>query len=158
MRLGITGHQKLSAEVRAWVYEELQRRILGYADPVVGNTSLAVGADQIFAKAVLACGGRLHAVLPFADIERSFEPKDVPAYRKLLAHASIEVLDISGTDEDSYLAAGERVVDLSDVVFAVWNGLPAKGKGGTADVVRYAARQQTPVIHLNTTTFLVAAV
>jgi len=38
------------------------------------------------------------------------------------------------TDEDAYMAAGRRVVDLSDVMIAVWNAKPAKGKGGTADI------------------------
>src|SRR5271165_2228772 len=38
------------------------------------------------------------------------------------------------TDEDAYMAAGRRVVDLSDVMIAVWIAKPAKGKGGTADI------------------------
>jgi hypothetical protein len=59
------------------------------------------------------------------------------------------VLDTHGTDEDAYLAAGQRVVELSDIVLAVWNGKPAKGKGGTADVVAYAIRRGMPLIHIN---------
>ncbi|MFJ8953478.1 hypothetical protein ACIRO1_25525 [Streptomyces sp. NPDC102381] len=39
------------------------------------------------------------------------------------------------------MAAGKEVVDQSDVLLAVWDGKPAGGKGGTADVVAYAQRQ-----------------
>jgi hypothetical protein len=93
----------------------------------------------------------INAVLPFADIERSFSPEDRPAYRELVKQATVEVLDTPGTDEEAYLAAGKRVVDLSDIVLAVWNGKPAKGKGGTADVVAYAMRRCVPLIHIDPT-------
>src|SRR5262249_46236711 len=33
---------------------------------------------------------------------------------------------------------GQKMVDMSDAVMAVWNGQPANGKGGTADIVVYA--------------------
>jgi len=88
-------------------------------------------------------------VLPFRDIERTFEEQDLAAYRSLLARSTEEVLDTPGTEEDSYLAAGKRVVELADLVLAVWDGLPAKGKGGTADVVRYALERGVPLVHIN---------
>jgi hypothetical protein len=88
-------------------------------------------------------------VLPFSDIERSFSPNHVPGYRELVKQATVEVLDTPGTDEDAYLAAGQRVVDLSDIVLAVWNGNPAKGKGGTADVVAYAIHRGVPLTQID---------
>jgi hypothetical protein len=42
------------------------------------------------------------------------------------------------------MRAGEKVVDLSDTLLAVWDGLPAKGYGGTADVVTYARATAVP--------------
>ncbi|MCA1708813.1 MAG: hypothetical protein LC808_38260, partial [Actinobacteria bacterium] len=48
--------------------------------------------------------------------------------------------------EDAFFAAGRRVVDLSDVVVAVWDGMEAKGKGGTGDVVTYARDNGIPVV------------
>ena len=123
--------------------------------PLVGITSLAIGADQLFARLVLEEGGTIHAVLPFEDIERSFSTDDIPAYRDLIAEATVEVLNIPGSDEDAYLAAGYRIVDLSDIMFAVWNGKPAKGKGGTADIVAYSKDRRTPLIHIDTIAFVV---
>ena len=40
-------------------------------------------------------------------------------------------------------------MELSDIVLAVWKGKPAKGKGGTADVVAYAIRRRVPLIHID---------
>lgn len=150
MRVGITGHQQLDApEAWPWVAGVLRAELANVAPPLVGVTSLAVGADQLLARLVLERGGTIHAVLPFANIERSFSAEHVPAYRELTKRATVEVLDTPGTDEDAYLAAGRRVVDLSDIVLAVWDGRPAKGKGGTADVVAYAIRRGVPLIHID---------
>lgn len=149
-RVGITGHQQLeNPEAWSWVARVMRDVLAGVAPPLVGVTSLAIGADQLLARLVLERDGRLHAMLPYADIERSFQPEDVPAYRELSRQATLEVLDTAGTDEDAYLAAGHRVVVLSDVMLAVWDGKPAKGKGGTADVVAYAIRQGVPLIHID---------
>ncbi|MER5913805.1 hypothetical protein ABT124_25810, partial [Streptomyces sp. NPDC001982] len=40
---------------------------------------------------------------------------------------------------------GELLVDQADELLAVWDGQPARGFGGTADVVAYAHRQGVPV-------------
>jgi len=150
MRIGITGHQQLEdSEAWAWVAGVLRNELRKVVPPLVAVTSLAVGADQLLAQLVLERGGTIHAVLPFAEIERSFSPEHLIAYRELAKQAPVEVLDTPGTDEDAYLAAGQRVVDLSDLVLAVWDGQPAKGKGGTADVVAYAIRQRVPLIHID---------
>jgi hypothetical protein len=150
MHVGITGHQRLKdSDAWTWVATVICAELAKLLPPVVAVTSLAIGADQIFAQLVLDQGGRIHAVLPFADIERSFTPKDLPRYRQLVNQATVEVLNIPGTDEDAYFAAGRRVVDLSDLVLAVWDGEPAKGKGGTGDIVAYARSQRVPMIRID---------
>jgi hypothetical protein len=150
MRVGITGHQRLEdPEAWAWVARVMREEVGRLAPPLVCVTSLAIGADQLLARLVLETGGTIHAVLPFADIERSFSPENLPAYHELVEQATIEVLDTKGTDEDAYLAAGQRVVQLSDIVLAVWNGKPARGKGGTSDVVAYAMRRGVPLLHID---------
>lgn len=150
MRVGVTGHQQLEdSKAWTWVTRVMRDELARVPPPLIGVTSLAVGADQLLARLVLEVGGTIYAVLPFADIERSFSPEDVPAYRELLRQATVEVLDTHGTDEDAYLAAGQKVVELSDIVLAVWNGKPAKGRGGTADVVAYAIRRGVPLIHID---------
>jgi hypothetical protein len=48
------------------------------------------------------------------------------------------------------LAAGHWIVDQSDMVILVWNGYPAGGKGGTADIANYARLVRCPFIHIHT--------
>lgn len=149
-RVGITGHQRLEEpQAWPWVRGMMRHELKSLVPPLIGVTSLAVGTDQLFAWLILEQGGMIHAVLPFAEIERSFLPHQVPAYHELARQATVEVLDTPGTDEDAYLAAGHRVVDLSEILLAVWNGKPAKGKGGTADVVGYALGRGIPLIHID---------
>jgi hypothetical protein len=148
--VGITGHQRLEPpEAWQWVTAAVRAELAQMPPPLVGVTSLAIGADQVFAVLVLELGGAIHAVIPFADIERSFSPEDLPVYRDLIKHAEVEILRTPGSDEDAYLAAGRRVVDQTDTIIAVWNGEPAKGKGGTADIVAYARERGVPLIHVN---------
>lgn len=148
--IGITGHQRLEDPAAwSWVEEVVGRELDGAAVPVVVVSSLAVGADQLAARLGIARGAAVHAVLPFAGIERTFAAEDLQAYLRLVSQASVEVLQPSGTDEDAYLAAGRRVVELSDAMIAVWDAKPAKGKGGTADIVAYAIASSVPVVHIN---------
>jgi hypothetical protein len=47
--------------------------------------------------------------------------------------------------ERAHLAAGQVVVDRSERLVAVWDGKPARGIGGTADIVSYARQKGVPV-------------
>jgi hypothetical protein len=48
------------------------------------------------------------------------------------------------------MAAGHWIVDHSDLVLVIWNGYPAGGKGGTADVATYTRSLRRPFIHVHT--------
>ena len=148
--IGVTGHQRLEDPAAwAWVGETVGRELDAASKPLVIVTSLAIGADQLVARLGVSRGATLHAVLPFAGIERTFAAEDLLEYRRLASHASVEILRTPGADEDAYLAAGRRVVELSDVMIAVWDAKPAKGKGGTADIVAFAVASGVPVVHIN---------
>ena len=144
-RVGITGHRDLADPtcrlVSAGIATELER-----LRPVHGISSLAEGADQIFAERVLEAGGALTAVIPSAHYSRSFATSaGKTAYRQLRARAE-EVIELpfSSPSDDAYWAAGRRVVDLADVLLAVWDGSPSAGVGGTADVVAFASERGVP--------------
>jgi hypothetical protein len=140
--VGITGHRHIPGAALPYVRAEMRARLAALGPPIQGITSLAAGADQLFARMVLDLGGTLHVVVPSARYEGSFsEDGDLREYESLLARAdSREVLGHDHPGEDAFLAAGHRVVDRASILFAVWDGMPARGRGGTADVVRYAAR------------------
>lgn len=149
--VGITGHQKLADPTAwAWIESAINNELDRREPPLTAVSSLAAGADQLFASTVLNRGGQIHAVIPFAEYERTFSPQDLQTYRRLLSKAlAVEVLKTRGTDEDAYLAAGKRVVESADLMIAVWDGLPAKGKGGTADIVAYAIEKHIRLVHIN---------
>jgi hypothetical protein len=148
--IGVTGHQRLEDPAAwPWVEEAVGRELDAAPKPLVVVTSLAIGADQLVARLGISRSAAVHAVLPFAGIERTFAAEDLPEYRRLASQASVEILRTPGSDEDAYLAAGRRVVELSDVMIAVWDAKPAKGKGGTADIVAFAVASGVPVVHMN---------
>jgi hypothetical protein len=152
MRAGITGHQHLADESRwDWVRSALRSVCLELGQPLVGLSSLAVGADQLFATTVLELGGQLEVIVPFPEYPDRFSGDHArDAYDDLLSRASrIETLLPSKSDESGYLAAGQRIASNSDVLLAVWGGRPAKGSGGTADIVEFGRRIGRRVIHIN---------
>ncbi len=155
MRIGITGHQRLKDPTRwSWVKQQFDQVLDSVAVPVTGSTSLAIGADQLFADAILEHGGSLEVIVPFVNYEFTFsEGHDRQEYLRLLASASDQkVLEQYASDEEAYMAAGQCVVDRVDLLVAVWDGAPAAGMGGTGDVVNYALQQQKKLIHLNPVT------
>ena len=158
MDIGITGHQRLE-ESRSWpwVRQHVDAILSQAFKPVVGITSLAIGADQVFAQSVLQHGGRLAVVVPFEGYENAFsDDRERGEYHRLLRFAStVEVLARMKSDEDSYCEAGKRVVDLCHILIAVWDGKPAAGRGGTADIVNYALEMGKSTIHISPVTFKV---
>jgi len=149
MNVGITGHQNL--ENPSWVESEIDKVLDGLPMPIIGFSSLAAGADQIFAQSVLKHGGNITAVLPFKGYENVFQgEKNKKNYILLLAQSTNKiVLEKEGSEEKSYLIAGKKVTDMSDLIIAVWNGKPARGLGGTADIIDYAKREGKEIIHIN---------
>jgi len=64
----------------------------------------------------------------------------------MLAKATrVRRLDFTESTEDAHMAASVEMLADSDRLFAVWDGQPARGYGGTADVVAYAMRRGIPV-------------
>jgi hypothetical protein len=139
--IGCTGHQTLSRFTQDAVRSALLV-IFGRYDSagITGLSNLAAGADQLFARSVLSVGGRLRVIIPCANYETTFEnARDHSEYENLLEAAESRVrLDYERPSEEAFMAGGRAVVDRCDILLAVWDGKPAGGLGGTADVVAYA--------------------
>jgi hypothetical protein len=153
--VGVSGHRELEVgSAWDWVRNQITIFLRGLPRPLVGVTSLAIGADQIFAEIVVKLGGQIDAVIPFEGYERTFEKEaDLHNYRRLKGIAAhVETLGPSPTDEEAYLRAGKRVVDRSELLVAVWDGQTAHGLGGTADIVQYAMVARKRLVLLNPVT------
>lgn len=148
MRIAITGHQSLPADTSKAVKEALRYLIQEHAaGDLLGVTCLADGADQLFARAVLEAGGAIEVVIPASKYRDGFDdPEARAAYDDLIASArGIYRLPFTESTDGAHMAGGQAVVDHSDLLIAVWDGLPARGLGGTADVVTYARERGIPV-------------
>ena len=150
IRVGVTGHRSFvdAASVVGEVEHVLDDLVSHRSGAVEVWSSLAEGADRIVARAGLERqGGTLVAVLPLApeDYRGDFsEPASRGEFDELLAVAArVEVTgpDASGTRESAYERAGLAIVDHCDVLLALWDGEPSRGRGGTAEIVKAARRQ-----------------
>lgn len=146
MRFGVTGHRMLPPGIAACAVDHW-RRVLPTGAGLLGVSSLADGADQLFAAHVLAAGGTLEAVLPSVDYAGSLPADGSRARFSDLVRAATTVITMpyAVPCDQGFLAAGQVLVDRCDHLFAVWDGLPARGLGGTADVVAYARSLGRPV-------------
>ena len=115
---------------------------------------LAEGADRIVARAGMALGAELQCPLPFPaeDYKQDFESAaSREEFDALLAQAS-SVLVAGGdrkAEDTAYERAGQIVVQQSDVLIAIWDGEPSRGRGGTAQMVEEALELGIPVVWLH---------
>jgi hypothetical protein len=146
VRFGVTGHQILPPRIIDRAVEHWCR-VLPVGAQLHGVSSLAEGADQLFAAHILAAGGDLEAILPCADYASSLATDEGRAQFEKLRKAAGKVITLPypKPSEQAFLAAGQALVDRCDHLFAIWDGGPARGLGGTADVVTYARSHGRPV-------------
>ncbi|MBO1415433.1 hypothetical protein [Streptomyces sp. FH025] len=147
MRIGITGHRGLTAVIEVQVRRLLESALAG-EDPTYLTvvSCIADGPDSWLATIGLAQGARLEVVIP-ADRYRDGLPEwHHPSYDRLLGSATaIHRTGHVESTEASHMAGSELLVQQVDRLLAVWDGLPARGFGGTADVVTYARQHGVPV-------------
>jgi hypothetical protein len=120
---------------------------------------LADGADRLVAEE--ASNFQLEVPLPFeieaykstfAATTPEQHTASIESFERLLATARPRVLTMDGDRLDdtnrwrSYEAVGRLVVRNCDLLIAIWDDeTPSRGRGGTADTVRYALRGGIPV-------------
>ena len=170
--IGVTGHRtdalngdsserlaalltSLLADVRGALERltEVERQWFAPLPPRLRFLSpLAPGADQIAAEAALDAGYSLSALLPFEgdEYEEDFSAEELASQRDVRERAE-GVLELPGERKDAldaYLMAGRATVAHADLMIAVWDGLPARGRGGTGEIVELALRRGKPVLHV----------
>jgi hypothetical protein len=155
LRVGVSGHRLLADPVAVAMAVDRVLEQLAPGRHVVAVSSLAEGADRIVATRVLARGGRLEAVLPLPadDYTNDFVDAGSRAeFAGLLAAAErVTVVPPDPADpsrEAAYARAGSAVLGACDVLLALWDGTPARGRGGTAEVVAeaHAAGRRVEVV------------
>lgn len=148
LRVGVSGHRHLAnTGAVADAVDDVLDELAG-ASSLVAVSSLAEGADRIVAERALARGGSLDVHLPLPpDVYADDFPDTTGEFDALLAAA--RTVTVVHQDDDSreaaYERAGHAVLAQCDVLLALWDGEPARGRGGTADMVAHARRAGLPV-------------
>ena len=158
--VGFTGHRQLNDEAGV---ERAMRDILTGLRKEAGVewlalSSVAAGSDILFARSALALGMGWEAVLPLpaAEFRNDFADADWNDVEALLAKAEhVRVIGERGHREDAYLDGGMETVNHCDVLLAVWDGEPSRGRGGTAEIVAYARELCRPLILVDAVTLAV---
>lgn len=149
LHVGVVGHRSLKAPsvVRRQVVDELHATVRASGSrSITVLSSLAAGADQLFAEAALEQPRTtLTAVLPLPVAEYSaefHEPAALVSFQQLLERAERVVeFSESATRAAAYEKAAQYIVDTSDVLFALWDGHPSTRQGGTAASIEYARQR-----------------
>jgi hypothetical protein len=174
LRIGVTGHRDLADDdelLSATVREQIRAVVdlfPGRGAPVSLSvvSQLADGADRIVVREVIAEArergdpARLEVLLPMArdayiDAQR-FDPDSMAEFEALLEMATVyRELSSAPTETPAaravaYAAAGRRLVARCDVLLALYDGEPSGGRGGTAEVLLYAAARSKPCIWIST--------
>lgn len=159
--VGFSGHRKLEnagliAEGIGKALDQLNER----HGPLVGISSAASGGDTLFLDEISHRTIPFRLVLPFSrDVfKQDFDGQD---WQRVLPffHRALSVQEISGAEsrKEAFLETGVLTVEIADVMIFVWDGKPAAGIGGTADVVDYARALGKPLIIIDAATGNVVA-
>jgi hypothetical protein len=109
-RIGVTGHRTIPPAAQPAVRAGLRALFHGRGDDaqLEALTSLAAGADQLFADIALAHGVPVTAVIPGMDYEAHLgDAATVHDYRRILRSCTEKVqLPPEPTHEEAYFAAG----------------------------------------------------
>lgn len=159
IRVGVTGHRQITdtPELNASIADALLRiAALAPSAPevpaiIVAVSSLAEGADRLVAKQVLADGrNRLEVALPMIPDDYVEDFRSEVSRREFheLLRSACDVWQAPPEDEReaAYETAGHHVADRCDVLIALWDGKPSRGRGGTAETVAYARKRGRPVV------------
>ncbi|MFO7742598.1 MAG: hypothetical protein R6X31_09830 [Anaerolineae bacterium] len=153
LTIGVTGHRFLrhTDRVIAGVDRAIDRIEDAFgAHPSAVISALAEGADRLVVDRVLARSeAKLIIALPLpqSDYTRDFDSSEsIQMFLDFLARAhSVITLPLAATRNEAYAAAGVYVLDHCDALIAVWDGQPAQGTGGTAEIVAEARRRGLPL-------------
>lgn len=119
------------------------------------TTAMAPGADMLVSRLAAERGFRLNAILPFRReiYETDFSVEERAAFVEMYDGDTVDTrteLDVTAEAGDTagYAAVGSALLDYCDILIALWDGKPAAGPGGTAQVVGEALARRQIVLHV----------
>lgn len=153
--IGVTGHRAIDeSRIEASLREALTK--VKAALPANARleflASIADGTDQLVLREVRKAGHRTHVVLPmhWDELKKDLdEPSAERARAELDAAKSTRLAPGRQVRPECYADANTELVLASDAIIAVWDGQPARGVGGTAEVVTLARAASLPIVWIH---------
>lgn len=157
MIICVTGHRpdKLYgydiSDIRYLFLKQKIKKILIDKQATEGITGMAMGADMIFALAVIDLKDegyniKLRCAIPcLKHTSKWFDKKTLNMYNYILSRADEKII-VSERNYDNFVMQqrNEYMVDNSDKIIAVYNG----SSGGTKNCIDYALSKNKEIIHI----------
>lgn len=170
-RIGFVGHRNLTADedyLKWRIAAELRRFGAGEKHDttelpqpkIIAHSSIASGADTLFAETVIAHGIEWHVHLPFSaeEFRKDFSENDWARAEAAMAKAThihtgglplVAETELSNPRAQAYSICAKRIADNSNVMIAIWDELPSRGPGGTGETVTYALEKDLMCFVIN---------
>ena len=154
MNIAITGHRKVeySSNTDSIIHQACERIDQYFPnEKLIVFSCLAEGADRILSRHLLHLdNATLTVILPLPETDyindfKTEESKEEYYQLKKLAHKIIEV-PLKVQRPYAYQLANRVMLDHCQLVFAIWDGKPPRGIGGTADMIYMARAKQITII------------
>jgi uncharacterized phage-like protein YoqJ len=156
--IGVTGHRTIPDDhlIRSKIQEVINNINLSHNSNLTVISPIAEGSDRLVADVILSIDrnkNKLIVVLPLEkeDYMNDFKTNASQGEFLNLLNQADEVITLpeTPTRKDAYLQVGKYVTDKCDVLIAIWDGLPSRGKGGTAEIVDYVRSIKKPLYWIN---------
>lgn len=149
------------------IWEKDKEWYSGEMPSIQAISSLAEGSDRLFAEAAIKLGFSLCCPMPFPQEEfetdfaqdKALEPDSVARFRRILDQARnkvglirFELIGDRKLEPQSYRAGGKTILNQSDLLLVLWDGISQILVGGTEDILREAMRMNIPVIWIDART------
>jgi hypothetical protein len=159
--LGVTGHRTFPGnttdeQIAELLSPHLQRFAKRFPEtPFYLLTPLAEGADRIVARLAMAYLDAELIVplpMPLEEYEKDFPtPESLAEFRDLHSKAKRSFvvpsdlpIDYISNRDHAYARVGAYVAEHCQLLIAIWDGEPARGAGGTAEVVYWKSEGLIP--------------
>ena len=85
------------------------------------------------------------------EFEELYQKSQKPIVLKNnLSAGAFSTIERTEARNKAYEDAGRYVVTHCDILIALWDGRPSRGRGGTAEIVAYAREEKRPLIIIST--------
>ena len=157
MKICITGHRP----DKLYGYDLSDKRYMALSDSIIRVlidnhcdefiSGMALGVDTVGALSVIRLKHRgnnikLHCAIPCRNHSSKWNKESVKMYKRIIKTADI-VNVVCDEEYKPYVMQkrNEYMVDLSDIVIAVFDGSP----GGTKNCIEYAKKMDKKIIYIN---------